>query len=271
MKTLGFVLGYAVANAALLVACGSDTSTASGGASNGGVGPDGSVTTGGAGGGASGGGGSSAGGNHPATGGSPITGGATASSGGTSGGTGGGAPATGGALGMPTCGADSPVLAGGQDTGYSKCADGITQHRRRVTACPDLRTEAAAGSCSSTDYCRSNADCSASMNGVCLSTICICAAACHTDADCGTGKICQCLATSGTCVDARFTSDADCGTGLLCASSANGFACQTPQDECLSLVCGCGLECFVESDGHRACLQRGGCDPGPPGVGGGTP
>ena len=206
------------------------------------------------------------GGNHPASGGSPASGGASASSGGASGG--------GGARGAPKCGSGSPVLAGGQDTGFSKCADGTTVHRPRIAACPDLRLEAAPGSCtSSTAMCRSNADCGSVAHGVCESGICMCFPACDTDADCATGKICQCSATSGRCVDARCRSDADCGNGLVCALSLSQsfFACQTPDDECLSnLDCGpCVASCAVENDGHRTCGPIAGCDPGPPG--GGTP
>jgi len=277
MKRLGFVFGFALSSA-FLAACSSDTTvsntasggdaavggtTSSGGCANSGApATGGSATIGGAGGGASGSGGASAGGNHPATGGS-ASGGVNPGSGGSSGG---------GVGGAPKCGTGSPILAGTQDTGFAKCDDAMTVHRPRIVVCPDLRVEATPGSCSATAACQSNADCTSVMHGVCRAGFCMCFPGCTTDADCGAGKICQCDSTNGTCVEARCKSDADCGSGLVCALSLSQsfFACQTPNDACLSpLDCGaCVTSCAVQTDGHRACQRAAGCDPG---TGGGGP
>lgn len=182
-----------------------------------------------------------------------------------------GGSAAGGAAGVPKCGTGTPVLAGGKDSGFSKCADGMTVHRTKVVECPDLRVEASPGSCSASARCRSNADCTSVAHGVCETGLCLCFPACNTDADCGTGKICQCDTMSGTCVEARCTSDADCGSGLVCALSLSQrfFACQTPADMCLGkLDCGaCGQSCPVRADGHRACAFTGGCESGTGGGG----
>jgi hypothetical protein len=169
--------------------------------------------------------------------------------------------------GAGDCVGETPITAGGQSTGFSRCGSVGPVHRSQKMTCPDLRVAAPAGSCtqSGAAYCQSSADCSAVMNGVCVgqgSGFCKCVGACLSDADCASGQICQCGASSGVCVSAKCTSDGDCGAGLLCATiaSADGtstfFACQTPQDQCFadSNCPACAKNCLWDtSSGRRIC------------------
>jgi hypothetical protein len=168
--------------------------------------------------------------------------------------------------GAGDCVPDTPITAGGQSTGFSRCGTVGPLHRGQKMACPDLRVPAPAGSCtqSGAAYCMSSADCSSVMRGVCVSQgsgFCSCAGACLSDSDCATGKICQCGASNGVCVSAKCTSDGDCGGGRLCATvlSADGtssfFACQTPQDQCLadSDCPPCARNCVWDSSQRRIC------------------
>ena len=168
--------------------------------------------------------------------------------------------------GASDCLGDTAITAGGHDTGYSRCGTVGPVHRPQKMACPDLRMPAPAGSCtqSGAAYCMSSANCTSVMHGVCVgqgSGFCKCVGACLSDSDCATGQICQCGATSGVCVSAKCTSDSDCGAGLLCATvpSADGsssfFACQTPQDQCLtnSDCPACANTCVSDSSGQRIC------------------
>lgn len=97
------------------------------------------------------------------------------------------------------------VLIAGSDTGFDTCANGVLR-RRAVLPCPG-------------------------------------SSGCTGDASCVAGQICVCGASGGTCQAASCTSDAACENGSSCAqyvpspetcTSPTGFACQTPQDQCLA-------------------------------------
>jgi hypothetical protein len=95
-----------------------------------------------------------------------------------------------------------------------------------------------------------------------------CLSGCLTDADCGTGAVCLCSdrpsATGGTCLAKNdCVVDADCGPGSLClqyyrACFGEGFACSSPDDECLSTdECAADQICLMADDPtgghHRTC------------------
>jgi hypothetical protein len=70
-----------------------------------------------------------------------------------------------------------------------------------------------------------------------------CKSGCFLDTDCAAGFICECghaeSPTGGECVAATCSDDGDCLPGFYCASSdgvcgGGDYACQTPQDECLT-------------------------------------
>jgi len=148
------------------------------------------------------------------------------------------------------------------------------RHRAQREACPTERgTENPlnTAACANTSglACKSDADCTAGMNGRCLlngdpcRTLCS-YDACHTDADCPSGEPCGCR-TSGTATVANFcvvgsscATDGDCGrcgfcslsiqrTLLQCSSAddagnpgkcacegveSEAYACHTMNDEC---------------------------------------
>jgi hypothetical protein len=177
-----------------------------------------------------------------------------------------------------SCGVDTPLVVGGQDTGYATCAGGAI-HRRSIAACPDLIVKASPGSCPSmgSGFCQSDADCTdTGLHAACSHNdagYCSCSSGCVADTDCPMGQVCQCGPTIGTCTPARCAEDSDCGEGLLCVladigqpmscnSCGQTFVCQTTSDTCLSndaCPSGCGMvsSCILIGDQHTcsaACL-----------------
>lgn len=69
----------------------------------------------------------------------------------------------------------------------------------------------------------------------------VCISGCATDDDCEDSDICVCQGDrpGGVCTPSNCHTDADCREGFMCATfqtgcGPNGFACQTPHDECRS-------------------------------------
>lgn len=89
-----------------------------------------------------------------------------------------------------------------------------------------------------------------------------CKSGCVVDGECGANMICVCghpeSPTGGVCRPSQCTSDLDCPYGY-CASyaqvcGAGGYACHSPDDECLSNADCLGGSCSYDSVlGHRAC------------------
>jgi len=130
-----------------------------------------------------------------------------------------------------------------------------------------------------TGGCMYDSDCTEQANGYCAvnnfvggdATGAYCYYGCTSDAECGEGLICVCGDPIGHCAQANCKSDSDCGSGLHCASydtssgcDIEGFACQSPKDECLTNAdCG-GVICRLdETKGARVC-GGGGCAIGRP-------
>lgn len=84
-----------------------------------------------------------------------------------------------------------------------------------------------------------------------------CRSGCFTDFECGENNICICgnvqSPTGGVCRYSSCKTDAECAPGYLCASysglcGGGGFACQTPDDECMT-----NQDCV----GQGACISDG--------------
>jgi Cys-rich repeat protein len=114
--------------------------------------------------------------------------------------------------------------------------------------------------------CRTDAECTAGINGRCLrisnhgshgpayeATHCS-YDACFADADCEGTQICVCAeraaaepGTGHVCVGSECASDADCGAGRYCRRSAVGRFCHSPSDECVEETdCGEGRACVED-------------------------
>jgi hypothetical protein len=156
---------------------------------------------------------------------------------------------------------DNPVSLGG---GWERCDSGVV-HRVAVGECasslprpepvfPETIVDAGAFT-----FCRSDADCLEAPYGHCERGNApfggaYCAYGCTLDSDCGSDQVCLCGDAVGTCASASCRTDADCGSGRLCADyvldpgcGGTGFACQTPEDECVT-----PSDC-VQPDSYRYC------------------
>jgi hypothetical protein len=134
------------------------------------------------------------------------------------------------------------------------------EHRPSTpAACTPQTTIAAVCTVSTSDACHTASDCTAGLDGNCISnsfskTPCACVYDdCLTDSDCPVGTACSCDANrSGPgasanptkCVPASCRLDSDCGPGGFCSPSTlaagpgqcgsgmTGFYCHTAADEC---------------------------------------
>jgi len=191
------------------------------------------------------------------------------------------AMAEGSAASCIRCANPSPVLVGGSDTGYDKCAQGHLR-RRAVMDCPSLLPRedggvtCVAGS-GGADSCSSDLNCGAT--GFCARTFvceaapgympCGCSSGCVRDSDCPVGTVCLCGDPIGTCVPATCSSDLGCGAGCDCIESITAtsypllssipykasFGCQGPRDECAGPgdCAGVTPACVQQGD-HLACV-----------------
>jgi hypothetical protein len=147
---------------------------------------------------------------------------------------------TGDVINPSRCGASTPLLIAGQETGFARCESGAV-HRVAAKACADLTPRSGrCGEESNPGECTTDADCpgqSTCEESDWLRGQCYCNPGCVTDDDCGPGQLCHCGDPIGRCVAADCTTDADCGPGLLCVLQSDcydqgSFTCQTPADEC---------------------------------------
>lgn len=93
-----------------------------------------------------------------------------------------------------------------------------------------------------------------------------CESGCLTDSDCGADQLCRCEGgATGVCSYDDCDSDDDCGAGLHCAAypgacGYGAFACQHADDDCAACSDPESHEtCAKQSDGHRACENKGIC------------
>jgi hypothetical protein len=187
------------------------------------------------------------------------------------GGSGAAGAAAGGAHGTTPfpCENPTPIVVGGVDTGYDRCAAGQVQ-RRAVVTCPSLLPRpTACATKGGASQCTKDSDCTMSPNGHCDDATafggpggCLCAYGCKVDQDCGAGAVCACGDPIGHCVAAACTSNADCLEGPCstyesspgCPSST--LACQLAKDQCGGdKDCGGGSkQCSVSmATGFRVC------------------
>jgi hypothetical protein len=123
------------------------------------------------------------------------------------------------------------------------------------------------------DYSRSHGtgtptcstDCSEVPHGICsesggFMTAPYCRSGCLDDSECSPGEVCACSQQGGICVRAGCASDADCQSPFHCAwvegpCGLAGWACQRPEDECVSSQDCSGAYCFDFGQGHRSCTN----------------
>lgn len=174
----------------------------------------------------------------------------------------------------PGCEDPEPVILGDFDTGRVRCGNGVT-HRAESVACrselprqdfvpPDPDTLPGA-----MITCTSDEDCTDRPYGYCQVISCggcvpgtQCAYGCVENSDCDAGDVCDCGQSIGTCRPATCSSTADCEEGMLCAQwdatpfvgcpTMISYACQSPDDECISNADCEGDHCEVQ-DGVRQC------------------
>jgi hypothetical protein len=154
------------------------------------------------------------------------------------------------------------------------CDEGFT-HRPAAALCgsnvqriaPEPRLPRADGTVPCVD---DPSKCSAYLNGYCDSTfaggeapVATCRSGCYTDLDCGENNLCVCgnpqSPTGGVCRYSNCKIDDDCAPGYFCASyegacGGGGFACQTPDDTCVtSKDCSGFGTCSSDFQGFRSC------------------
>jgi hypothetical protein len=178
--------------------------------------------------------------------------------------------------GSTKCLNPTPILVGGQDTGYDLCAGGVTR-RRAIKTCPSLLPRTTPNPC---DYdggvqgaCRTDQDCTSVPYGLCNPNQagCYCQGGCVADSDCPSGEICECGDPVGACVPADCNAGT-CAPGFDCADfTANPgcpgktFACTTPQDTCFSdSDCDGGACSLTRPSGTSRSCQPIGCAIGRP-------
>jgi hypothetical protein len=169
------------------------------------------------------------------------------------------------------CGEGATVLGGG----FVRCENGLL-HRPAPAECssslprPDplpflLEFPEYGAIDGSGELCKTDRQCTAQPNGYCEIvpyglSLPACLYGCVRDADCeGPGQMCFCGDPVGHCVTARCRMDEDCGSGLYCASYVEdpecapiAFACQSPEDECVTDADCPSARCVVER-GRRLC------------------
>lgn len=154
------------------------------------------------------------------------------------------------------------------------------QSRAVAQACsetaPGPGTCNAPSSTSSSDQflCISDANCTAGVNGRCMSDIgpagCYCQYdTCTSDASCGSDQVCACRDTlrwgnGNTCVTGNCRTNADCPSGYCSLSQSNavGYFCHTDHDICRNdsdcsgvQNCAGSKQCEYTSDvGYWHCL-----------------
>ncbi len=146
------------------------------------------------------------------------------------------------------CKNPEPVVVGGKDSGFVRCAGGWL-HRARSAPLPPLvpRVEAVCPQVSANEpgaSCVKDGDCRDGKYGRCVQrcsadgcTACDCEyGGCASDAECAPGSICAppgaWNALVGTCIAASCITDADCGDRLCASTGESKFACQRGGDEC---------------------------------------
>jgi|CZKU01.1.fsa_nt_gi hypothetical protein len=187
-----------------------------------------------------------------------------------------------------TCASPTPLVIDGVDTGYDRCAGGVTR-RRAVVDCPTQigapgSNGAAGGKCASLDAgfdCHSDVDCISAKTPVaaCIGLesepagvfSCGCEVGCVRDADCKAGEICVCGTPFGSCESAACNAGT-CGAGAECVDyesdpgcPGHAFACETSVDTCLvDSDCDAEATCSIAyGANHRTC-QRQACAVGRP-------
>lgn len=113
---------------------------------------------------------------------------------------------------------ETPILVGGQPTGYYSLKNAGVTMRREVVECPSLlprdgvvcpahRLRKA--------QCQADSECTEEPNGFCyhqgLAPGCACEYGCKTDSDCSENQICRCGEPVGRCVDAACGPTGTCG------------------------------------------------------------
>jgi hypothetical protein len=176
----------------------------------------------------------------------------------------------------------TPVLVGGQDTGYVRCNGQLQRHA--IVDCPNLIAQGTPPLCGDAALCNTYQDCTANPNGYCVyqtfrgivSQACGCAYGCVRDSDCsvaaagvaGGDNICVCADPIGWCSRASCNAGT-CAAGFACAEYAAGcgtrFACQSAADQCeVNDQCpGAGL-CQANADGGSYCIPSPACATGRP-------
>jgi hypothetical protein len=167
---------------------------------------------------------------------------------------------------MDGCVNPMPIMQGpdlDQPTGFVRCDGGVV-HREQQIACIYTPNDTPCGvEGDPLNECSSDLDCTAAPNGSCnvegMDGGCTCTYGCSTDEECGAGNVCLCEGGPGTCVPASCVTDADCD-GYRCVYDwAEGFACQTPFDECRFDTDCMGADCPNCAPNATACAWT--CQP----------
>ncbi len=165
-----------------------------------------------------------------------------------------------------SCGTSTPLLVGGQTTGYETCENGAL-HRTAIQSCENLLPRTTTCEAGTQVHCTTDSDCTDSPYGHCnlqpFDSGCACRYGCTEDSECEAGSICLCGDPVGQCVAASCKSDADCGDGFGCVAyvtmpgcGGTAFTCQTAQDTCASSAnCAFNESCGL-LDGRLQCVPN---------------
>jgi hypothetical protein len=142
--------------------------------------------------------------------------------------------------------------------GIVGCLDGSSR-RLEPGECEVRLPRAEAGNvCDKGDECCLDTDCVERPLGFCSGGAC--RYGCVSDADCA-GGVCACGDWVGVCVAASCHGAVDCPPDFPCSAGSlnEGFACQTPTDECLTARdCGLGpVWCSSGPEGRTCFLGPG--------------